>query len=166
MVSEAGAAQVIASYMEKSEMEELCQALPSAPVPSTPATSAPKTGAGAAGCCYLPPVNGTSCSIPALPESTISLMPRVLIEHQPLQKARGGPLDRAAANKPRCSASAATSLPQRSSRLRRLKSSYRRFLHLSDSTGSSLTGQQFSVIGAHPQVIAYIMIPQPCHLEL
>lgn len=66
MVSEAGAAEVIASYMEKSEMEELSKAIDM-------------------------PIQQLSAGVPVssrAPAEPVTLMPEVLIEHKPLQKTR------------------------------------------------------------------------------
>lgn len=69
MVSEQAASEVIASYMEKSEIEELSKALP---VPQVPTA-----GIGA--------INPGTKRTPAEP---VTLMPEVLVEHKPLQKSK------------------------------------------------------------------------------
>jgi len=70
MVTEACAAEVIASYMEKSEIEELSKA-PELPLEQLLAHSKSTTTA--------------SVRAPAEP---VTLMPQVLIEHKPLQQSR------------------------------------------------------------------------------
>lgn len=70
MVSEKAASDVIASYMEKSEIEELSKALPVSQPPAVGAASR---------------ANPAPKRAPAEP---VTLMPEVLVEHKPLQKTR------------------------------------------------------------------------------
>lgn len=69
MVSEAAAAEVIASYMEKSEIEELSKA------PPLPGLQ-PSVG------------NTVSASASRAPAEPTTLMPQFLVEHKPLQKSK------------------------------------------------------------------------------